>query len=223
VNRSTDSGAGTFITLEGVDGSGKTTQAGRLAERLRAEGYAVVITREPGGTPVAERIRAILLDPEAGEMAWSTEVMLYLASRAEHVARVIRPALERDEIVICDRFLDSTLAYQAFGREGGGHKVEAALEAIRRANALATDGSGPELTFLLDLDPTEGLGRLQRRDSAPDRLEGEGSAFLARVREGFLFLARAEPDRFVVLDGGGAAEDIAARIAEVTLNHVRRT
>ncbi len=213
---------GTFITLEGVDGSGKTTQAGRLAAVLRDSGVTVTVSREPGGTPVAERIRAILLDPAVGNMAWSTEVMLYLASRAEHVARVIRPALERGEVVICDRFLDSTLAYQAYGRGGGGHGVPEAIAAIRQANDLGTGGLGPELTFLLDLDPAEGLRRAQHSGATPDRLEGAGRAFLERVREGFLELARTEPERFVVMAGGSPADEIAARIAEITLNHLRR-
>jgi dTMP kinase len=213
---------GSFITLEGVDGSGKTTQAGRLAESLRDAGCTVVTTREPGGTPVAERIRDILLDPASGAMAWSTEVLLYLASRSEHVARVIRPALERGDVIICDRFLDSTLAYQAFGREGGGEDPEEACAAIRQANDLATGGLGPELTFLLDLDPAEGLLRSARDGSEPDRLEGEGHAFLGRVREGFLALAGTEPERFHVMDGSAPADEIAAGIAAITLNHLGR-
>ena len=222
MNRSTHRLPGSFITLEGVDGSGKTTQAGRLAESLRDAGHTVVVTREPGGTPVAERIRDILLDPASGNMAWSTEVLLYLASRAEHVARVVGPALERGEVVICDRFLDSTLAYQAFGREGGGKNPEAACTAIRRANDLATGGLGPELTFLLDLDPAEGLLRATRDGSPLDRLEGEGRTFLERVREGFLALAGEEPDRFHVVDGSAPADEIAAGISAITLNHLGR-
>lgn len=213
---------GTFVTLEGVDGSGKSTQAETLAEVLLSEGFRVLVSREPGGTPVAERIRQVLLDPEIVSMAWSTEVLLYLASRAEHVASVLRPALERGEVVICDRFLDSTLAYQAFGREGGDYDVASALVAIRKANELSTGGIGPELTFLLDLDPEEGLHRTEAAGRAHDRLEGEGLAFLRLVREGFLQLAGEEPKRIVVIDAARAASEIAEEIAEQTLTHLRR-
>jgi len=222
VNRSTTELPGTFITLEGVDGSGKTTQAEALSRILRATGHRVLLSREPGGTPVAERIRDILLDREIESMAWSTEVLLYLASRAEHVAGLLRPALERGEIVICDRFLDSTLAYQAFGREGGGRTLAEALEAIRRANELATDGLGPELTFLLDLDPAEGLSRTAAAGRPPDRLEGEGTTFLERVRQGFLSLAVSEPDRIHVIPAGGSVTDVTEEIAEHTLTWLQR-
>jgi dTMP kinase len=222
MNRSTKALPGTFITLEGVDGSGKTTQAESLASLLTRAGYRVRLSREPGGTPVAERIREILLDRGITEMAWSTEVLLYLASRAEHVAGLLRPALERGEVVVCDRFLDSTLAYQAFGREGGGHGTATALEAIRRANELATGGLGPELTFLLDLDPADGLRRTAAAGRSPDRLEGEGTEFLDRVRNGFLALAEAEPDRIHVIPAGGAATDIAEEIAGHTLAWLER-
>lgn len=222
VNRSTTKLPGTFITLEGVDGSGKTTQAEALSAALRNAGYSVLQSREPGGTPVAERIRDILLDREIESMAWSTEVLLYLASRAEHVATLLRPALERGEVVVCDRFLDSTLAYQAFGREGGGLQVAQALDTIRRANDLATGGLGPELTFLLDLDPSEGLNRTEAAGRSPDRLEGEGTSFLGRVRDGFLALAEAEPDRIHVIRAGGTITDITEEITARTLSYLQR-
>ncbi len=222
MNQSTTKLPGTFITLEGVDGSGKTTQAEALSAALRNAGYRVLRSREPGGTPVAERIRDILLDREIESMAWSTEVLLYLASRAEHVATLLRPALERGEVVVCDRFLDSTLAYQAFGREGGGLQVAEALDTIRRANDLATGGLGPELTFLLDLDPSEGLNRTEAAGRSPDRLEGEGTSFLGRVRDGFLALAEAEPDRIHVIPAGGTITDIAEEITERTLSYLQR-
>lgn len=211
-----------FITFEGVDGSGKSTQASALGESLRALGLPVTTTREPGGSPVAERIRRILLDPEAAGMAWATEVLLYLASRAEHVAAVLRPALERGEVVICDRFLDSTLAYQAWGRKEESGDVEVALSSIRKANDLGTSGLGPELTFLLDLDPAEGLARVRDAGRRPDRLEGGGMAFLGRVREGFLSLARAEPERFVIVDGARAREEIAQEINVVACDYLRK-
>jgi dTMP kinase len=222
VTESTNQLPGTFVTFEGVDGSGKSTQTEALAGALTSRGYSVLTSREPGGTPVAERIRDILLDPGVKSMAWSTEVLLYLASRAEHVDSVLRPALERGEIVICDRFLDSTLAYQAFGRDGGNGDTASALRSIRKANELSTGGLGPELTFLLDLDPGEGLARSRDTGRVPDRLEGEGLAFLERVRAGFLQLAEEEPGRIVVVDGSRPPSDIAAEVLNLTLTHLRR-
>jgi len=222
VNQSTGQLPGTFITLEGVDGSGKSTQAAALSVALKNAGFSVLLSREPGGTPVAEQIRDILLDREIESMAWSTEVLLYLASRAEHVSTLLRPALERGEVVVCDRFLDSTLAYQAFGREGGGVRVIEAMDAIRRANDLATGGLGPELTFLLDLDPSEGLNRAVIAGRSPDRLEGEGTVFLDRVRDGFLALAEAEPDRIHVIPAGGTVTDISEEIARRALSYLQR-
>jgi len=222
VTQSTNQLPGTFVTFEGVDGSGKSVQTEALTESLRNQGYSVLSSREPGGTPVAEQIRKILLDPQMGSMAWSTEVLLYLASRAEHVASVLRPALEQGQIVICDRFLDSTLAYQAFGRDGGDGDLASALQAIRRANELSTGGIGPELTFLLDLDPAEGLSRTRGAGRTPDRLEGEGLAFLQRVRAGFLQLAEEEPERIVVMDGARSLSEIAEEVLSITLTHLRR-
>ena len=222
VTQSTNQLPGTFVTFEGVDGSGKSVQTEALAESLRNQGYSVLTSREPGGTPVAEQIRRILLDPQMGSMAWSTEVLLYLASRAEHVASVLRSALEQGEIVICDRFLDSTLAYQAFGRDGGDGDLVSALQAIRRANELSTGGIGPELTFLLDLDPAEGLARTRDAGRTPDRLEGAGLAFLQRVRAGFLQLAEEESERIVLVDGARPPFEIAEEVLSITLTHLRR-
>ncbi len=211
---------GAFITFEGVDGSGKSTQVSALSTALLARGVKVVSTREPGGSPVAERIRRILLDPDVGEMAWATEVMLYLASRAEHVDQVVRPALERGEVILCDRFLDSTLAYQAYGRGASGLDIQAALGAIRRANELGTDGIGPELTFLLDLDPETGLDRVRDAGRRPDRLEGGGIAFLRRVRDGFLALAEADSERIMVIDATGTQKEIAHKIEDRTCKYL---
>ncbi len=211
---------GTFITLEGVDGSGKSTQAARLTAWLTDEGLEVVATREPGGPPVAERIREVLLDP-AGTMAWETEVLLYLASRAEHVARVIRPALEEGRVVVCDRFLDSTLAYQAFGRETG-RDAEQDTEAIREANRLATGGIAPELTLLLDIEPSVGLARAREAGRGPDRLESEGTAFLERVRRGFLTLAAASGDRIRVIDADREPGVIEEEIRTIIRAHLGR-
>ena len=200
--------AGLFITFEGVEGCGKSTQATTLLERLRAGGLKATLTREPGGTPVGERCREVLLDTGNTGMQPATELFLYLASRAEHVAGVIRPRLDAGEIVISDRFGDASVAYQGGGRVLGVETVEA-------LNQVATSGVKPDVTFLMDLDPEVGLERLVRGrgERARDRIESEVLEFHARVREAYLELSRREPDRFVVIDAGLPREDIAALIA----------
>jgi dTMP kinase len=183
-------GRGLLLAFEGGEGAGKSTQARLLAIWLRENGYDVLATHEPGATKVGMRLRALLLDTaHTGLSPWS-EVMMYAADRAEHVSSVIEPALARGTIVVTDRYIDSTLAYQ-----GGGRQLP--LNPIRRVNELATGGLVPDLTFLLDLPPAEGLGR---RASSADRLEAEPEQFHERVRATFLALARADPDRYVVLD-----------------------
>ena len=181
---------GLFIAFEGGEGAGKSTQARRLADALSARGYDVVVTHEPGATAIGGRIRELLLDPANTEMAARTEAMLYAADRAQHVAEVIRPALERGAIVITDRYVDSSLAYQ-----GGGRVLDVAE--VRRLSQWATDGLSPDLTVLLDIDPEVGL----RRTTGPgDRLESEALAFHERVRTAFLDLARHGRDRYLVVD-----------------------
>jgi dTMP kinase len=181
---------GLLLAFEGGEGVGKSTQARLLAIWLRENGYDVLATHEPGATKVGMRLRALLLDTaHTGLSPWA-EVMMYAADRAEHVSSVIEPALARGTIVVTDRYVDSTLAYQ-----GGGRQLP--LNAIRRVNELATEGLVPDLTFLLDLPPAEGLGRRAR---SADRLESEPEQFHERVRATFLALARAEPDRYVILD-----------------------
>ena len=187
-----------FITFEGMDGAGKTTQIRLLQERLEKAGERVVVTREPGGNALAEKIRALLLDPES-EMDPLTEAYLYAAARAEHVRRVILPALQRGETVLCDRYLDSSLAYQGYGR---GMDVDR----LQQLNDFATDGLWPDLTLLLDLPVEMGLLRATRRNAttglsrAEGRFEAETLAFHERIRQGFLARARCYPDRFRVLD-----------------------
>ena len=181
---------GVFIALEGGEGAGKSTQARRLAAALTARGYEVVLTHEPGATAIGGRVRQLLLDPANTEMSPRTEAMLYAADRAQHVGEVIRPALERGAIVITDRYVDSSIAYQ-----GGGRTLE--LAEIRRLSQWATDGLSPDLTVLLDIDPEVGL----RRTTGPgDRLESETLAFHQRVRAAFLDLARHGRDRYLVID-----------------------
>lgn len=203
-------GDGLFITLEGVEGCGKSTQAAAIAEHLESLGHTVVTTREPGGTPLGESIREILLDPESGGMEAASELMLYLASRAEHVARVIRPALERGEVVISDRFADASVAYQGGGRGLGAELVES-------LNKIVTGGVEPDVTFLFDLEPASGLSRLSGRRDRPerlDRIEREALSFHGRVRDAYLALAARWPSRFVVLDAGREPGEIAEQVRE---------
>lgn len=198
-----------FITFEGVEGCGKSTQIALLEERLRASGLEVLVTREPGGTVIAEAIRAILLDPEHENMGETAELLLYGAARAQHVHERIRPALERGAVVLCDRFADSTTAYQGAGR-GLDRKTLAAIHEI------ATSGLEPGLTFLLDLAPEVGLERARSRGRA-DRLEREALAFHERVRKGYLEIAAAAPERVEVLDATQSIEAIAASIGDTVL------
>jgi dTMP kinase len=194
-----------FLTFEGGEGSGKSTQIDRLAARLRRRGLDPVVTREPGGTPLGEGARALLLDQAHGPRP-ETEVLLLEAARAELVAGVIRPALAAGRVVLCDRYDDSTLAYQ-----GGGRGLDP--EALARLNRFATGGLKPDLTFLFDLDPAVGLARRSNAGGA-NRLDLEPAEFHVRVRERYLELARQEPDRFVVLDACASPESLEARIAD---------
>lgn len=198
------SGHGVWITLEGGDGSGKTTQSNLLAQWLEDTGRTVVRTREPGGSEVGQLIRDIVLH-HRGDIAPRAEALLYAADRAHHVATVVRPALRRGEIVLQDRYLDSSVAYQGAGR------VLDATE-IRDLSLWAAEGALPDLTILLDLDPAEARTRLDSADKPFDRLEAEQAEFHGRVRDAFLDLAAAEPDRFLVLDAAAAPEVIAERI-----------
>lgn len=184
---------GLFITFEGPEGSGKSTQIRLLADTLKRRGLKVTVTREPGGSPVGQEIRCLLLNTPV-QPAPDAELLLFLADRADHVAKVIRPALERGEVVLCDRYADSTFAYQ-----GGGRGLP--MERLRRLNREATGGLGPRLTFLMDLPVEVGLVRAGKREGGKkDRMEKEHLAFHRRVRAAFLRFAKAEPKRFKVLD-----------------------
>ncbi|MGX1694090.1 dTMP kinase [Microbacterium keratanolyticum] len=198
--------SGLWITLEGGDGSGKTTQAELLTERLRADGRTVVRTREPGGSEVGQLIRDIVLH-HRGDIAPRAEALLYAADRAHHVATVVRPALARGEVVLQDRYLDSSVAYQGAGR------VLDATE-VRELSLWAAEGALPDLTVLLDLDPTTARERLDSADKPFDRLEAEREEFHARVRGAYLALAAAEPARFLVVDAAQPPATIAERIHE---------
>jgi dTMP kinase len=198
---------GLFITFEGGEGSGKSTQLARVAERLGADGLDVVVTREPGGTPVGDRIREVLLSTEHTGMAPMAELLLYEASRAELVAKVIEPALARGAVVLCDRFADSSTAYQAFARG-------LPLDDVLVLNALATAGRIPDLTLVFDVDPRVGLARA-RATGAADRLESEHLDFHQSVRAGFLTLADREPARFAVIDASQTEDAVAAQVSAV--------
>ncbi|MGV1034275.1 MAG: dTMP kinase [Microbacteriaceae bacterium] len=195
---------GVFITLEGGDGVGKSTQASMLEEWLRSVGYTVVRTREPGGTDVGVELRNIVLH-HPGHIAPRAEALIYAADRAHHISTLVRPALERGDVVIQDRYLDSSVAYQGAGR------VIDATE-IRDLSLWAADGLLPDLTVLLDLDETAAKRRLDAADKPFDRLEAEQADFHRRVREAFLALAAAEPERFVVIDADQPVEHIAQQI-----------
>lgn len=197
---------GLFITFEGPDGAGKTTQIKKLNEYFLAQGRKVALTREPGGTKIAEAIRNILLD--AGNMGMDnrTELLLYAAARAQHVSELIKPAIEVGEVVICDRFYDSTFAYQGFGRNLDEQLIE-------QLNTIATEGLQPHLTILLDIDARIGLERVQNsRGKAFDRLESEQLEFHQRVRQGFLTLAERFPKRIKTISGEQTPEDIFTHI-----------
>lgn len=195
---------GLWITLEGGDGSGKTTQARLLQQWFEEQGRAVVRTREPGGTEVGRLLRDIVLH-HRGEIGPRAEALLFAADRAHHVATVVRPALERSEVVIQDRYLDSSVAYQGAGRVLGADEV-------RRLSVWATEGALPDLTVLLDIDPAAARARLDADDKPFDRLEAERGDFHTRVRAAYLELAAAEPERFLVLDATLPPEELAARI-----------
>lgn len=201
---------GLFITIEGPEGSGKSTHARRLYETFRPV-IPLVLTREPGGTPVGEAIRALLLDERHRGMRPETEMLLFAASRAQFVAEVVLPSLEAGTCVLSERFVDASIAYQGFGRQ-------VPIEVVRRVNDVATRGVQPDLTLLIDIEPAAGLARARNAHGkgAPtgrgDRLEQEDLAFHERVRAGFLQLAREEPSRFVVVDGSRSRDDVHAAL-----------
>ncbi len=200
---------GRFVSFEGIEGSGKTTQIARLAERWRAEGVPVLVTREPGGTALGESMRRMLLDSRTIDLTAEAELLLFYASRSQNIEEKIRPAVERGDTVICDRFFDASFAYQGYGRG-----IEQAV--IQRLTDLVCREFRPELTVLLDIDPATGLERARRRNRARAREEGrfesEDLGFYERVRDGYLELARRDPARFRVVPALGAVEEVEVRV-----------
>ncbi len=204
---------GAFITFEGIEGSGKSTQIALLHDHLTAAGRQVTLTREPGGTPIGDQVRRILLDPANGAMDPAAELLLYAASRAQHLAGVIRPALAAGRIVLCDRFADATLAYQGYGRG-------LSIPMIRELDGIVTQGLRPDLTVLLDIDARTGLGRARGRN-ARERLEGEARfenediLFHTRVRDGYYILANDEPDRIRLVNAAREPGEIQADVRRI--------
>ena len=198
-----------LVSLEGPEGAGKTTQAARLVAGLKAAGHPVTAVREPGGTRLGEKVREILLDIEHHDMAAWAEANLYTAARAQLLKEVILPRLARGDIVVADRFVDSTFAYQGAGR-GLEMQVLMAMQMVLKVR--------PDLTLLLDIDPAAGLGRQARPGRSPDRLEAEDLAFHTRVREGYLDFARRDPDRYHVIDASQAPDAVAEEALRVTLD-----
>jgi len=205
-----------FITFEGPEGGGKSTQIRLLAAYLRERGYSVEVTREPGGTTIGDQIRAVVHDTAHTKMAPTAEVLLYSSSRAQIVSEIIRPALEAGRIVLCDRFADSTMAYQGYGR-GLDRDMLATLTHI------ATGGLTPDLTLLLDLDVTCGLTRRLTEGDEMNRLDLEAVDFHERVREGYFALATAEPDRWVIIDADRPVAKVAADIQRIVSERITTT
>ncbi|MCE1247057.1 MAG: dTMP kinase [Firmicutes bacterium] len=202
---------GVFITFEGIEGAGKSTQAKILFQTLSEEGLPCLLTNEPGGTPIGNAIREMLGNTGFKDMAPLTELFLFSASRAQHVESIIRPSLEEGKIVICDRFADASIAYQGFGRK-------LPLTLVQDTNEKASWNVKPDITFFLDVEPAKGLTRIQNRiielEVPADRIEKENLEFFERVREGYLYLSREEPHRYRVLDGSLGVDDLKKIILE---------
>ncbi|MEM9211319.1 MAG: dTMP kinase [Pseudomonadota bacterium] len=193
-----------FITFEGIDGSGKSSQAKRLAEHMNSRGYDVVLTREPGGSDGAERIRELLVTGDVGRWSPETELLLFTAARRDHLEKTIQPALDRGSIVVCDRYVDSTRVYQGATRADLRPQVDALHKALIEREA--------DLTILIDLDPTEALQRGLARESGEDRFEDFGLEFQKALRNGFHALAKTAPDRIKLIDGLGDEDTVFARV-----------
>lgn len=196
---------GKFYTFEGIDGCGKSTQLARVAERLKAVGTPCLVTREPGGAPISEKIRELLISPDNKVMCPNTELLLYLAARAQHVREIIVPAIDRGETVLCDRFEQATFAYQ-----GGGRGLDTAM--IRSINDFATDGTEPDITFIIDIPVEISQERLNKIGKGKDRMESAGIDFFERVRQAYIDAATADPYRIKLLDGNKGMDELTEEI-----------
>ena len=210
---------GLFITFEGLEGAGKSTQAKLLADKLTEAGYPVTLVREPGGTKIGEAIRGLLADPQYDDMSPLSEVFLFAASRTQLVQQVIRPKLGEGTIVICDRFTDATLAYQGFGR--GVHPTQ-----LREISDICSWGVHPDVTFLLDIEPARGLNRVRTRSvetlTKLDRFENLDLGFFEKVRDGYMAISQEEPFRFRVLDATGDVDPLAKKIFGLAMDMVKK-
>lgn len=204
--------SGLFVSFEGIDGSGKSTQSRMLADRLRAEGVDVIHTREPGGSPGAEEIRALVLQGDPDRWSAETEILLFTAARRDHLERTIQPALEAGKVVICDRFADSTRMYQGLSRGNLRAKVDALHDLMI--------GVEPDLTLLIDMDPTIGLSRAKARNTVEERFEDFGASLQEAMRAGFLALAKEYADRFRVIDGARDADSVAEDVWAAVSPHL---
>ncbi len=206
---------GLFITFEGIDGCGKSTQVARAKEALKKKGLRCVVTREPGGTLIGEKIRSIILSPRLPGMSDPCETFLYLAVRAQHVHEIILPALQNGDIVLCDRFADATFAYQ-----GAGRKIP--LPLLEKMNGFAAARLQPALTFLFDITVEKSRQRLKESGKKADRLEGSGAQFYESVRQGYLRLAKQYPDRIVVLQGDRSVGELSRTVCSLIIKAIRR-
>lgn len=205
---------GLFLTFEGIDGSGKSTQCRKLADQLRTQGYDVVLTREPGGSPGAEEIRRLVLEGDPDRWSAETELLLFMAARRDHLERTILPALKAGKIVISDRFADSSRMYQGLSRGN----LRAAVDTLHRLMI----GREPDLTILVDMDPEIGLARAKGRQTAEERFEDFGLELQQKMRAGFLDLAREFAERFRTVDGGQEIDEVAASISAIVDGELRR-
>lgn len=203
-----------FITLEGPEGSGKTSQLPALAEFLRGAGYDIIITREPGGTAVGDQIRAVLMNLKNESIVPRTEILLFLAARAQHVEELIRPALAAGKVVLCDRYGDSTLAYQGFG-----HRTD--LKTLQTLQDFSTGGLKPDLTLLVDVPVEVGMARKRANSSEWNRLDAYDLAFHERVRQGYFALAEAEPDRWIIIDATEEKEQVQVALRRAILSRLK--
>ena len=203
-----------FITLEGPEGSGKTSAIKLVREALEQMGHEIIMTREPGGTPISEQIRNVILDKDNTAMDSRTEALLYAASRRQHLVEKIWPALKEGKIVFCDRYLDSSLSYQGYARGLG-------IDDILKVNEYATEGTYPHITFLFDIDPELGLERINKnKDREVNRLDVEKLSFHQKVREGYLILSKRFPDRYIVIDASKPLEEVSSNVLKEILNRL---
>ena len=203
-----------FITLEGPEGSGKTSAIKLVREALEKLGHEIIMTREPGGTPISEQIRNVILDKDNTDMDPRPEALLYAASRRQHLVEKIWPALKEGKIVFCDRYLDSSLSYQ-------GHARVLGIDDILKVNEYATEGTYPHITFLFDIDPELGLERINKnKDREVNRLDVEKLSFHQKVREGYLILSKRFPDRYIVIDASKPLEEVSSNVLKEILNRL---